>query len=432
MRAKVIFSIITVMIFETIFLWVSPNGSTVMANVEASDNNVAKYDEAKTVASNFIQSTVISNEEMGWTSTTEIDEKKVIFNFDDEISSYLFYLKDIKSGQDNGYIVVSADKSNMPILEYSSSNDSFFKSTLEKTKGKVEKEKKSKVKKNHTKIYDLGFYNYAACYELENNNTYTYDITSTNSEEINIEDIADQELNIGNGNVNFNPDSNKEAWNQLKYGEYNLSGGDSYPPDSGSTIITVPQRYETGYSSPIYNTNVTNYKQNYWLMEEFHSGGVCGATAAVNLFYYWYKRNPIKYKKLCRSDWYNTFDQIYGIVGSNAFSITLKEAIYGWFVDGADIAADVKWHYGTNHGRDIVTEIKNDYPAILLMHDHYYYNDHYAVALGYQEFVYKDGNKTSYSTYILLADGHIKTPTRYVWGGCKGQWYYISVRPEGE
>jgi hypothetical protein len=81
------------------------------------------------------------------------------------------------------------------------------------------------------------------------------------------------------------------------------------------------------------------------------------------------------------------------------------------------------FHSGTNSGAAIITEINNNRPAHLMLHNHRMYGDHSVLAVGYKQYKYAIAN----SNYIRIVDGWINSPTRFVWGGCYGTWNYVSV-----
>lgn len=95
------------------------------------------------------------------------------------------------------------------------------------------------------------------------------------------------------------------------------------------------------------------------------------------------------------------------------------------------LACDAHLFYGTNNGRYIVNELRQDRPCHLILHNHKRYGDHSVLAVGYSEFMYNTGMVTSYSIYIRIADGWTNYPSRFVWGACYGTWNYVAVAPDG-
>lgn len=281
----------------------------------------------------------------------------------------------------------------------------------------AEKEHKSKVKENSTRIIDLGGHNYAVQHSFKNGKKTTYDITTKdNIKEINLEN------NKKENNKN-KKESYTEVWNDLmeRGGAY---GDNSNPPDSGSKYITAPSQYESIKATS--SGFVKSYYHNYFTTSSngFNYADDCGSIASTNLFYYWYNRNTTKYKDLYMGSWLNTYKKIYSKVGSSAFIATLCGTL-NYYMNINKNLFYTYWCTGTKSGKLIASEIDNGNPPILLMNGHYMYGNHYVLALGYYQFSYSSYD----STYILIADGWTGYPTRYVWGGCSGNWYFISVTP---
>ena len=49
------------------------------------------------------------------------------------------------------------------------------------------------------------------------------------------------------------------------------------------------------------------------------------------------------------------------------------------------------------------------------------------IKMGYEKYTYKSFFRNKDQIYIRIADGWDKRPERYVWGGCKGYWNYVSI-----
>ena len=122
--------------------------------------------------------------------------------------------------------------------------------------------------------------------------------------------------------------------------------------------------------------------------------------------------------------WLYTYNKFYSKLGNNAFLLTVRNTVNS-FANSNKKLFNITTGIGTNSGKVIAKEIDAGYPPILLMNGHYRYGNHYVLALGYYQFSYSNYD----STYILIADGWTAAPKRYVWGGCSGSWYYVSVRP---
>lgn len=172
-----------------------------------------------------------------------------------------------------------------------------------------------------------------------------------------------------------------------------------------------------------------NWNLNYKVMNELSDGEVCAPTAATNFMYYWYKRND-KYKKLLSSSWKNTFNFLFYYMGTTTKGGTKRENIktgYSKYLSQKGFEYSITYHNGTDSGRDLMKDIDKNRPCHLLLLNHSKYKNHSVLAVGYQQFIYKHWYGNSYETYIRIADGWTSKAGRFVWGGCKGLWHYLSI-----
>ena len=69
---------------------------------------------------------------------------------------------------------------------------------------------------------------------------------------------------------------------------------------------------------------------------------------------------------------------------------------------------------------NIVTELDNGYggyPFIFCVYNHYLYDSHAVLALGYTEFTYttkQSSTNSKYSRYLRIADGWSNLPNRFI------------------
>ncbi|KNY28864.1 hypothetical protein [Pseudobacteroides cellulosolvens] len=404
--------------------------STIFAENNDTTTTNTSYDvsinEARNVAITHIIGTMKTDPSSNWNSGVKISTAKALFDLDNNPSAYLFELEDIGKN-DSGYIIVSASKNDIPIIEYSSQGKPFIDNAIEMTITNAEKNNKGKkVKRDNTKVYYLDDFTYLSEHQFDDSKKIAYDISTGDCTITNIDKIK-----------KIKQKKNKDtqylqAWNELNKNFKKASGSSSTPPDSGSEFITNPYQYESGYVSAT-SSNVTSYYQKYMMGLELGCGGVCAPTAATNICLYWYNRNYTKYKNLqiTSGSWQATFDRFFTLMktannltsDSNiapAYEAYFKERGVGAFVSGLN--------YGTWYGDSIVTNVdRNNCPTHLILHNHYKYTDHAVVALGYVKFRYTSlgGLVNNYSTYIRIADGWTDYPTRFVWGGCSEYWNYV-------
>lgn len=122
-----------------------------------------------------------------------------------------------------------------------------------------------------------------------------------------------------------------------------------------------------------------------------------------------------------------TVAENYNIDKNNQKIIYLGGIDYAINIKGCKLHASVTLHEGTHNGTDIVKEIDKDRPCHLILHNHNNYGNHSVLAVGYQKYTYKGFFRSKDQIYIRIADGWDKRPGRYVWGGCKGCWNYVSI-----
>ncbi len=363
--------------------------------LEAQDN-VLSLENIKISAENQIHNIARINENNSLKNCS-LGKITALFDSNDNINSY--YIELISNNNKCGYVIISAEKYNN-ILEYSCCEESFL------LQSKNELEKEYSVNKNEQKIYYLGGINYAIGYYDNNRNKKYFDVSTSNINEINKEELD----KIYASNKNNSKDS---------------------PPDSeGDGFITDPNKYESGYDSSK-SKNVKNWNLKYKIMSDFSDGGVCAPTAATNCMFYWYSRDNKKYKKLLNSTWKKTFNSIKTYMKTTKKDGTKDSMVttgYTKYLSSKGFNYSIKFHEGTHDGKDLIGEIDKNRPCHLIVHNHYKYSDHSVLAVGYQQYIYEHWYGDNYETYIRIADGWTSKANRFVWGNCKGYWNYVSIQ----
>lgn len=327
---------------------------------------------------------------------SKIGKKTAIFDRDNNITAY--HVAVVKEGKNVGSIIVSVEIPNR-VIEYTIEGKDF----VEKARKEINLE--FGVNEEHQKIYYLGGLNYAV--GLDNDSKKCVDITTNN----------------------FNILTKKQMRNVEKSNECAESMVGKTPDNTGDSFITAPYKYEKGYISSK-TKSVTNANLEYKIMKDYSNGQVCSPIAALNCIYYWYHRDKKKYKNLLDATWFKTYSKLFSYMGTSNKEGTSTKKIapaYKKYIKGRKYSVTVNFHSGTNEGKDIVTEINKNRPCHLNVCKHYKYDNHSVLALGYEQYVYKHWYGKSYETYIRIADGWTRRPSRYVWGGCKGTWNYISI-----
>lgn len=386
---------------------------------ELSSNEKIVLLKAEEVAIFHVKSVMATNEDSPWNSGVRISQRKAMFDINNEISAYYLELEN-KNKEPAGYIVVGANMGEFPIIEYSDMGVSFLDMGLQNTKSKIEEDSGLNVKENSSKVLYLGNLFYAVEHTMENEETITYDITTSDCSKMELSDITDK-------NTDDLADIIQEAWNF-----YETNTGGSNPPDSGEDFITNPSNYESGYDS-VNHFIITNGARYYNTMTDFADSNakVCAPTAATNLCKYWYLRDTSRFVNLFKDcSWDSVFDSFVDYMETSYYETGTSDYnvadAYRLFFDEVGLSCQAWFSSGTNNGRYIVNELDNDRPCHLMVHDHYLYGNHSVLAVGYAEYKYG----SSYSTYIRIADGWTNYPSRYVWGPCNGSWCYVVVIPD--
>jgi hypothetical protein len=402
------------------------------ANVSAStgDNSIVTVDDARNVAIDFIVGDMKTSNNADWKAGVGISKSTALFDLDNNPSAYLFELND-KLGNDSGYVMVSASKNENPIIEFAYTGKPFIDSAIDVTKADAEKNHiGKKVKKDKTKLYYLGDLTYLAEHELDDNTKQAYDISTGNYANINIDDVRQLKQNKSTDTQYLS------MWNNSVKKHLIQSTGSCTAPDDG-TIITNPSLYESGYKSSS-SKDVPSYDRSYNIMTDFSTGKVCAPTAATNLCMYWLGVNYTKYSNLMDSTlgWQGTFNSFYTLMKTDKVNGGTSDgnvaSAYVSYFSSKGLTCSASYTGTTYSGASIVTQINNNRPCHLMLHSHCVYGDHSVLALGYQKYTYADdtgwGQDTD-SIYIRIADGWIRSATRYVWGSCEGWWGYVSVIP---
>lgn len=394
--------------------------------VSAKDNSSSielsevSLNDAALVALAHISSMTASDESISWNKGVKINSTTALFDLDDTISAYLFKLVNLNE-EPSGYIIVSAKKSEIPIIEFGYTDECFIDNSISYTKDVIEGTKKVRVQNRNSKVYYLSDLTYFVQHKLTDNSTISYDISSGQAKQISKEQLKTTKMKERSNNKH----NHSTEW---EYFENIISNSQSKTRIAAKDqIITSPGKLESGYKSQksytLKNGNITYYR-----MEQFSDGGVCAPTAATNYMLYWYKRDTSKYKSLLNGSWQKTFNRLFTLMKTDkktgtydnktplAYETYLKEKGFKKSIAGL--------FNGTNNGKQVAYQIDLDRPCHLIVHSHPTYKDHAVLAIGYQRFNYS--NTTHY--YIRIADGWINSASRYVSGTCTGNWSYVAVK----
>ncbi len=284
------------------------------------------------------------------------------------------------------YIVVGTDKSEVPIIEYGE-NKFFLNDIIES----------QQLSKNDVEYLYMGDLSYG--YVLDGK---YYKIGNEKIEEFNVE-----LFNLKDAKAT--PEI-EEQWKLIQ----NTFGDSSYK----SGEIKNPLDYERYYYSSAGN-QVPSYNFTYEIMGNF-SGYTnhCSPTAAVNLLKYWYLRNNTRYSCLKKTSWLNTFNLLYGYMGTNSmgngtYASDMKTGYQKFFASCSGIGYTAVDYVDSPTFSALINEINAGYPFHLNVYGHNYYGNHSLLALGYRTYTYRNASVITTVNYLMVADGW-NTSARYV------------------
>lgn len=370
-----------------------------------ADSDEISLSKAKQISAAFINSDMKVNAN-GWKSDIKFKDIKTMYNLDGLPSAYLVELSD-KEGNDSGYVVVSANKNIVPIIEFSYDSKPFIEDAITAAKTKT-KDKYNKVKDDY-KLYYLGGLDYFVEISVDDQTSGFYDISDGMVTELDKRDLKKAEKNT------INQVDTKVEWESLlKASEKAPMAGDSNPPTSGGPI-TSPDLYESAYTSSS-SGNVTNYNLTYKTTSDFPGyTNICAPTAGVNIAMYWYNRG---YSALYdNNNWNTAFSNMYSYMGTTSNGTAANKVAYGvWKYFYIDKGVDTAYYDDNNvSNADIKSSITTyNRPFLLYMSHQYYYcpnSAHEVLALGWKEYSYDSGYN---SMYIRIADGWTNYASRFI------------------
>lgn len=337
-----------------------------------------------------------------WHWGMTISEPTAMYDLLENVSSYYFLLSD-ENGDEAGYIIIGANSSYAPVIEYATSGSFYPAEALE-----IE---------NATTIHYTGGIDYL----ISDGETY-FDVSSFGEAVEATEEVAQ------NASA-YSMDDFSDEWEMWE----NILAAPvpaSNPPTSGGAI-TKPDNYETGYQTKDAK-NITGYGLTYKTMNDFDASDHCAPTAATNIMYYWYNRSSSTYGKLRKdgdSTWKATFNRFHSLMGTTDGSGTPNanlKAAYTTYYKDAGFSPSVTY-YSSASWSNMETEIDNNYPFHMIVQGHYYYGNHSIVGIGYEEYKH---STFSYSRYIRVVDGWTSSTGRFVHTSVgSSQVRMVKVRP---
>ncbi|MCI8962289.1 MAG: hypothetical protein HFG37_01055 [Eubacterium sp.] len=412
----------TCILFMVAVIFVPINNNSIMkAKTMTKNDGVLNYKQqvskgnAKKIARKHLDAVIYDSSNNGkkWGNRTKIANGTPLYDAEKKLCAYVFDLKEKE--KDAGYIVVGCNENYPPIIEYSMEGKFVMDSTP--------------LKESELIIYD-GQLDY---YKVDRDSELAMDIHTNEKQDLRNLEKKEGEKHTEEWQMMeaaFETDENSQENSQIS----TLS---STPPYAGNDFITNPFNYESGYIA-YSNSFVPSYRFVKYLTMYDVPGHVhyCVPVAMTNMLMYWHERKF--YKLMYGNSWKDSFELLYNFSGGSAEK-DVKDAprAFQKYLDLFHIKnANIRYYeeedfidsktgkYSAEKAWELMkAEILGDAPFLLAINNHYNYADdsaysaHAVLVLGYQEFKYSTKQyytDSKYSRYLLIQDGWISTPDRYI------------------
>lgn len=416
------------------------------------DEYVVTIEEARKAAISHVVDISNSDPECVWKNGVELKAPIELYDFDDNISGYLFEVN-LLNGTSSGYIVVAGSKLSNPIAEYSTSSETYFKQVETQLKAKTPLGKQAKMKTS--KIYYLGGIDYYAKLNYDNGQE---EIVSLNDQALPKLDASEikiiknayrkekaevkaeakafkTEVNSLNAkaksleelDVDEATQSNLLAWHNVLSRDYETLLGADEPKDSN--IVTDPTQYESGYTSVKYgNVDTMGYVNKTFETTSSLSTvngksypNNCVPVACTNLMLY--NKRVYDYHgwtcKLWKGSAADTFVELCARVqypvlpNGGAYASAVPGGLRSYSLSVGD-KHDSKY-YNKPDFQVIEQEIYAYHPVIYSVTGHSVYGNHAVLALAFRNFEYTTlGIFKTHQGWVQVADGWTNTASRYI------------------
>lgn len=393
------------------------NNRIVEARTKTKDDGVLNYKQcvskgnAKKIARKHLNAVIYDSNrnDKKWGNRTKIADVTPLYDAEKHLCAYAVDLKEEE--KDAGYIVVGCNENYPPIIEYS-------------LEGKFVKDS-APLKESELLVYD-GQMDY---YKVSRDSELAVDIHTNEKQELGKLEKKEGEKHTEEWKMMeaaFETDENSQENSQIS----TLSSTPPYT-GTGNDFITNPFNYESGYIS-YSNSFVPSYRFVKYLTMYDVPGHVhyCVPVAMTNMLMYWHERKF--YNLMYGNSWKDSFELLYNFTGGSAVKdVTDAPRAFQKYLDLFHIKnANIRYYekedfidpktrkYSAEKAWELMkAEILGDAPFLLAVNDHYNYGSHAVLVLGYQEFKYSTKQyytDSKYSRYLLIQDGWISTPDRYI------------------
>ncbi|MBR1758257.1 MAG: hypothetical protein IJ744_05960 [Lachnospiraceae bacterium] len=362
----------------------------------------------------FVQNEDVS--ESLWGKGVDLKNEIPLYGLDDQITAYIYELEDL-SGNNAGYITVSASKTRFPIISYQETDKHFIRLAEQKFR------KENSTNAEPVRYYYLDNGLYVAKKQKE-----YYNISTADMKPISEEHIQELRADFANKKSSTMVDDislNAEAWGLMTGDWSKETNGAKGHNGSYTWPITNPASYESGY-----DLNVADYcgsmGTEFYDMDDLPNGlsinanNHCAPTSATNMTAYWRRRQPTLCANVATattglSVYRKVFNAYYVLMGGDGpiLAELYKSSLVQYFKNKGLTNA-----YGTidtypQFETDYKAEINAGRPVPTLFWSHSYYSWHWVTTFGYRRFKYG----STYQNYIRIADGWCTNANRYDYAG---------------
>lgn len=374
-----------------------------------------------------------TKEESPWSAGVGIKNIISLYDLEDSPAAYIYELCDL-NGNPQGYVTVSAKKTQYPIISYQETKEHFLHEAVGTLPAKEKEVSATDLESAEYKYYYLQdglFANY-----FVGSNEIMYDITTSDVHAYTREEVQKAWENTSTQSVSNNLEEKineyEEIWNMLtKVPEISVQGhnGDySWP-------ITNPDRYESGWDSTT-SDYCLNMGYEFYKGEDLakavspESENPCGHVSGANLTAYWKRRQPTLCKNVATAStgvsvYKQVFRELYPLMGGDGpvTASEYKTGIVKYFknkgVSGASATIDDWPTFET----DCKTEISAGRPIPTLYIGHQHYAFHWVTIFGYKRYKYG----STYQNYLRIADGWSDDANRYDYAATNNSRFANSI-----
>ncbi len=341
---------------------------TVDSNV--INDKIIEEDFALKIAYNFLDSRNYNSYIEKLPSNYRLIKDLTLYESSNIPSAYKFNIVDEKDDY-NGYIIIGAQESYAPIIEYGFSDTKNFLNNLN----------------TYEKVYYVGGINY-----------FIVDTRYNIARNVNDDKI----LKIDQLNLDFDQNEYNSSF------DYSVMWNEVY--DDINRNIENPGDVESGYNKLSIATLRGGSSADYKLMSEFGNGGICGPIAALNMMILGNDYYDLNLKYI---NWTNTYNKLFDLsncdLNIGTFTKDLKNGIDDYINNVCGYNSVYVASNSINSADELMQNINNSIFQIILLENHYYYNNHFVFVFGYEKYEYDNYS----NTYFAIADGR-NSGRRYI------------------